>query len=61
MHNAAGDVFETYARANENRGILDGSAIERRDPKNAFTIYENEIFVLANGRLGIFTRNISTG
>jgi len=41
MHNRVGDVF--YARATENRGILDGSAIEHRDPKNAFTIYENKI------------------
>jgi len=34
----------TYSmRATENRDILDGGAIERRDPKNVFTIYENKI------------------
>lgn len=41
MHNTAGDVF--HESATENRGILDGGAIERRDPKNTFTIHENKM------------------
>lgn len=40
MHNAAGDVF--HEERPKTAIFLTADAIERRDPKNAFTIYENK-------------------
>jgi len=45
MHNAAGDVvFHERKRERERRprDILDGGAIEARDPKSVFTIHRNK-------------------
>lgn len=49
----------TYSmRATENRDILDGGTIERRDPKNTFMIYENKTHFYKQQH--IFAKNVST-